>query len=318
MLDSPPACAPCTRGTRKRRRVLEQHGTPEPTCAHCPPRHLCKDNCFFEAYEPARRLMALRLACVEAKQPLPQGWRALWAVDSVRFVAPDGTDCATTADALAYANVTGLNARGVERAAHRASDAAVAECVQACAADESTRGDETALADGASPFGLLEELWAHDDQPPWRLLVTCLLLNQTRRRCVDAVAAELFRAFPTAQSLVDADDGVEARLAALLHPVGMQRKRAVTLRQLALALTRPPWTAARDDDPPVLWRDRVAALRSLPGVGPYAVDAYTLFAEKRTDPADARAGGGRAIREHDHALRWYRAWRAHVERLDEV
>ena len=50
-----------------------------------------------------------------------------------------------------------------------------------------------------SPFGLLEELTWSD---PWRLLLTCILLNRTTRRQVDPVLSELLDKYESCSALL--------------------------------------------------------------------------------------------------------------------
>lgn len=291
-------------------------------------RHVCARGCFFASYEPARRLMALKLACLVSSGEFVEesggsergsrggerlvGWSAFWSPrDSgkgdVCFVAPDGTICTSTKAALRKAGMHEkvVSAKDVDALARDAND----EHVNACIADIANMASTTThdWSEGSSPFGLLEELYAHDASP-WRLLASCILLNQTRRRiCLDAVATQLFRRFPTPLALKVAasrnEIDVLALLTTLLRPLGMHRKRAKTLIALASALESKMW--AVDTSPtPILWRDRLAALKSLPGVGHYAVEAYTLFIERRIDEVHGKS---------DHALRWYRAWRRHCD-----
>ncbi|CAN0065822.1 unnamed protein product, partial [Choristocarpus tenellus] len=70
-----------------------------------------------------------------------------------------------------------------------------------------------------SPFGLLEELLTDD---PWRLLLSCIMLNQTTRSQVDPVLVEFLKKFPNAQSVLGAN---LEEIAAIVSPLGLQEKR---------------------------------------------------------------------------------------------
>jgi hypothetical protein len=60
-----------------------------------------------------------------------------------------------------------------------------------------------------SPFGLLEELFS---EHPWRLLISTILLNKTKRnQNIDRILFHLFQRWPTAESVVkDANNDEEA------------------------------------------------------------------------------------------------------------
>ena len=66
-----------------------------------------------------------------------------------------------------------------------------------------------------SPIGMLQEdLWPNE----WKILVACLLHNQTSRKQVDKVYEELFCKYPTACSMKDADVN---DLQSLIKPLGI-------------------------------------------------------------------------------------------------
>ena len=76
-----------------------------------------------------------------------------------------------------------------------------------------------------SPIGMLqEELWPNE----WKILVACLLHNQTSRKQVDKVYKELFRRWPTPNSLRVSD---LQELQNLMKPLGMWRRRSATLQR---------------------------------------------------------------------------------------
>jgi methyl-CpG-binding domain protein 4 len=95
---------------------------------------------------------------------------------------------------------------------------------------------------------------------PWRLLVACVLLNRTRGSVADPVIRELFRRWPDAVTLSGAD---RDELAELLRPLGLHNNRAGALIALSAAWPRR--------------RLRRADVLRLPGLGPYAADAYELL-----------------------------------------
>ena len=114
------------------------------------------------------------------------------------------------------------------------------------------------------PGGLLQEEFADD---PWKMIVGCVLLNQTSRRQVDRVIDELFDTWPTPRAMSDADQG---KLEDLIRPLGFQRKRAQTLIELSQR-----WDALENEIGPRDWDPET--ISDLPGVGPYALDSYRIF-----------------------------------------
>ena len=126
-----------------------------------------------------------------------------------------------------------------------------------------------------SPIGLLEELlWDR----PWALLLSCILLNQTTRRQVDPVLARLLRAYPDAAAMAAAEP---ADVEVLLRPLGLHRRRAQTLVAFSRAFLEGTWRSPLE----------------LPGIGPYAADAYAIFCTGRWRESECEP--------RDHALRWY-------------
>ena len=93
-------------------------------------------------------------------------------------------------------------------------------------------------------------------QDPYRLLVTEILLRQTRAEAVASFLPGFLAMYPSARALAGSD---EETLAGALQPLGLYRQRARQLRSLAAVLLN--W------DPSQL---TVAELQALPGIGPYS------------------------------------------------
>ena len=112
---------------------------------------------------------------------------------------------------------------------------------------------------------LLQEIHRND---PWKLLVSCVLLNITNRDQVDGVVNELFTLWSSPQEMAKAR---KEELAEAIRPCGLQNRRAEVLIELSrayLSLIRD----LRSSWPPSL--EEVA---QMPGVGPYALDSYSTF-----------------------------------------
>lgn len=120
--------------------------------------------------------------------------------------------------------------------------------------------------------GLLDEVHPLQEEygagDPWRVLVICLLLNQTDGRMVARELPGFFRRFPDPHALAGAGEGT-VRL--MLEHLGLYR-RARLLVDLSRAYLAGGW-----EDP-----------TDLPGVGDYAADAWRLFVDEDPwfDPQD--------------------------------
>lgn len=112
-----------------------------------------------------------------------------------------------------------------------------------------------------SPYGLLEEEEVIF-KDPWKLFLSCILLNRTTAVQVRSVVWDLLKAYPTPETLVEAP---EDDLERLLRPLGMYRKRAAGIRRFSRDYMSTPKEIWRDD-PTVLF-----------GVGQYASDAFKIF-----------------------------------------
>ena len=121
-----------------------------------------------------------------------------------------------------------------------------------------------------SPIGMLQEdLWPNE----WKILVACLLHNQTSRKQVNKVYEELFSRWPTPNTLRSAD---VQELQNLMKPLGMWRKRSATLQRFSDEYLEKDWTTPKD----------------LYGCGKYAEDVWNVFC----------TGRWKSVVPTDHAL----------------
>lgn len=112
-----------------------------------------------------------------------------------------------------------------------------------------------------SPYGLLEEEEVIF-RDPWKLLLSCMLLNKTTAVQVRKVIWDLLKAYPTPDAMIGASN---EDLETFLQPLGMYRKRSIALRRFSREYMDTPeevWSK----DPTILF-----------GVGRYASDAYKIF-----------------------------------------
>ena len=127
-----------------------------------------------------------------------------------------------------------------------------------------------------SPIGMLQEdMWPD----VWKILVTCMLHNQTSRKQVDKVYKILFEAYPSPQKMQNADLD---NLSRILKPLGFQNRRSAALKRFSSEFTDKDWKKASD----------------LYGCGKYADDCYQVFC----------SGMWKEVNPTDHALNDYVTW----------
>jgi methyl-CpG-binding domain protein 4 len=98
------------------------------------------------------------------------------------------------------------------------------------------------------------------------------MLNRTRGDVVKPVAKTFFEKWPDPESIVQEK---EAKIVEHLKPLGLANIRAKNLKKMAEVWVRHPPKSFHE-------------ISNLPGVGPYAVDAYRIFVngEKNLRPDD--------------------------------
>ncbi|VFQ92733.1 unnamed protein product [Cuscuta campestris] len=128
---------------------------------------------------------------------------------------------------------------------------------------------------------LLQEDHVYD---PWRVLVICILLNRTTGKQVSQVLPTLFTLCPNANTTTEVP--IEA-LVKVLRPLGLQNRRAATLKTFSKEYLQDSWTH----------------VTQLHGIGKYAADAYAIFCTGKWDH----------VRPEDHKLTEY--WNFLVELL---
>jgi len=127
-----------------------------------------------------------------------------------------------------------------------------------------------------SPVGMLQEdLWPDE----WRILVACLLHNLTTRKQVDKVYQNLFQKYPSPEAMAQSN---ESELSEIIQSLGMQNKRAKTLKRFSQEYLEKPW------------KDVI----ELYGCGKYADDCHKIFC----------MGHWREVQPSDHALNRYHDW----------
>jgi hypothetical protein len=179
-----------------------------------------------------------------------------------------------------------------------------------------------AAAAAASPLGLLEELFADN---PWRLLLSAILLNRTRRIQVDSVMYTFLQQWPTPEATIEADvNEMSHRIA----PLGIKYRRAKGIVQFSkdylglvevhskqqqqqqqteasstTATTSTSTTTSSDNKKKVTFQWTRSEILNLFHCGDYAADAYQIFIQR----------DWQTIQPRDHALLAYVEWKRSVE-----
>jgi methyl-CpG-binding domain protein 4 len=115
---------------------------------------------------------------------------------------------------------------------------------------------------------LLQEIFQDD---PWKVLVCCVLLNQTGRRQVDRLIESGFFAYYRYPSSIGFEE--DGKLEEWLRPLGLQNTRARRLREMSRAWSEALHEARRTGS---RWPSS-STVGGLPGVGEYAEDSYRFF-----------------------------------------
>lgn len=102
---------------------------------------------------------------------------------------------------------------------------------------------------------MLQEIYRAN---PWKMLIGCILLNQTTRTQVDKIRDELFKRWPDPLEMGEADS---LELSSVIKPLGLYNRRAVSLIKFSRE-----WTG-KD------WKEPI----ELHGIGKYAQDSWEIF-----------------------------------------
>ena len=108
---------------------------------------------------------------------------------------------------------------------------------------------------------------------PWKIFVTCLMLNKTAGRVANPIIEEFLRRWPTPAEY--AKSARKSEVLRLIRPLGLYNVRLERLDKLASSLAeRVPYD-------------------QIPGIGKYGRDAYLIFVEGRKDvlPEDEKLKG---------------------------
>ena len=144
------------------------------------------------------------------------------------------------------------------------------------------------MAERSREDWLLQEVLLEIDPTGWRMLIGCMLLNQTTRKQVDRVWPVLFELFPDAVSVTTCDDAGDI-LETMTYPLGLYATRSKRIVKFCDAWVKGSWEF----------------IDELPGCGEYAKDSWRIFKD-----------GDRSFVPYDKELRKYlEVTRSQVEPL---
>ena len=116
----------------------------------------------------------------------------------------------------------------------------------------------------------LDLIQTHYEDDPWKIMISCILLNQTSNVQVRPVIKKFFEVFPTPNSLNESHQNL---ISSILQPTGFQNVKAKRI----VNFTRV-WNSGERDP------------NKFPGIGPYGRDSWKIFIEGKTNfhPADKK------------------------------
>jgi methyl-CpG-binding domain protein 4 len=115
-------------------------------------------------------------------------------------------------------------------------------------------------------MAIIQEEFQHD---PWKMLVGCIMLNQTHNRQVRRVIYDFFEAYPNPQSITE--DSLPD-IAERLRPLGFYNRRANTILKFSNEYINKDYKHVSE----------------LYGIGKYASDSYEIFINdnRNVNPTD--------------------------------
>jgi methyl-CpG-binding domain protein 4 len=104
---------------------------------------------------------------------------------------------------------------------------------------------------------MLQQVYADD---PWKMMVGCILLNQTTRTQVDKVRHALFAKYPRPEDMAVA---TPQELRDIIKPCGFYNRRTKALIRFSKEYLEKSWER----------------IEELYGIGQYALDSWQIFVE---------------------------------------
>jgi methyl-CpG-binding domain protein 4 len=132
-----------------------------------------------------------------------------------------------------------------------------------------------------SPYGLIQEHVCSDE---WKVLVCCIMLNQTSRKQAERVLRQFFQLVPDAETCLITDDSV---ITATIASLGFKNRRTEAIKRMSKALLSRTWVHASQ----------------LPGIGVYGSRAWEIFCQGQLGTVPPEDGALKAYWEWANAQR---------------
>jgi methyl-CpG-binding domain protein 4 len=127
-----------------------------------------------------------------------------------------------------------------------------------------------------SPHNLLQEIYR---DKPWRILISCIFLNQTSRIQVDVIRDKFFCMWPTPYDAAKADP---IEMSEVIKSLGFKNKRTDTIIKMSQGFIKDNWVEPKE----------------LYGIGQYGQDSWDIFVKGNIDIKNPS----------DHVLKKYINW----------
>jgi len=99
---------------------------------------------------------------------------------------------------------------------------------------------------------------------PWRMMVSCILLNQTSNKQVRPILDDFFKLAPDPKSCISLP---ESKIASVIRKTGFQNVKARRIIKMSEK-----------------WLSGFKEPSELPGIGKYGSDSWSIFIDRRIPP----------------------------------
>ena len=99
---------------------------------------------------------------------------------------------------------------------------------------------------------------------PWKMMICCILLNQTNNKQVSKVMDEFFKRWPTSHKATKA---VWHEMTKVIKPLGLYNRRTKTIVEFSKQYRSGNWIKIKDSY----------------GIGQYGQDSWDIFIENKLD-----------------------------------
>jgi adenine-specific DNA glycosylase len=111
--------------------------------------------------------------------------------------------------------------------------------------------------------GKIDLIQTHYPGDAWKIMISCILLNQTTNQQVRPVIVNFFKSFPTPDLIKESS---LTKISGILQPTGFQNVKAARIVKFTQ-----------------VWNSGERNPNNFPGIGPYGRDAWKIFIEGKTD-----------------------------------